>query len=259
MKKLLSVFCLFFLYQINIFSQSVYSVDLKKDIIIGTLSLGIGLSPFFINNEPENIPGILSKNEVNGFDRCLMFSYNKPLDIFSDNTPYVLSLLPVISIIPNIKDKNTTLTYGIMYSESLLLVYGTEHLLKKTIIRFRPYMYADGVPAGKENDYHNSFPSAATAFAFLSATFLSTTFSREFPESQWKLPLIIGSYTLATGIGTMRILSGAHFPTDVLSGAAIGLLYGWIVPWLHLKNGNENNKKYTIVPTGNGIMFLLKF
>ncbi|GHU75710.1 hypothetical protein FACS189461_2380 [Spirochaetia bacterium] len=258
MKKLLSVFCLFVSIQINIFSQSVYSVDLKKDIIIGTLSLGIGLTPFFINNEPENIPGILNKNEVNGFDRYLMFSYNKPLDLFSDYTPYAMSLLPIISIIPNIKDKNTTLTYGIMYSESLLLVYGTEHLLKRAIIRYRPYMYADGVPAGKEKDYYNSFPSAATAFAFSSATFLSTTFSREFPESQWKLPIIIGSYTLAAGIGTMRILSGAHFTTDVLSGAAIGLLYGWIVPWLHLKNGNEDNKNFTIVPTGNGMMFVVR-
>jgi membrane-associated phospholipid phosphatase len=259
MKKLLPVFCLFFCIQTNTFSQSVYGVDLKKELITGTLALGIGLSPFFINNEPENIPGILSKNKVNGFDRNLMFSYNKPLDIFSDYAPYGLALLPVISIIPNIQYKDTLLTYGIMYGESLLLVYGTEQLLKNTIIRFRPYMYAGGVPVGKENDYYNSFPSAAASFAFLSAGFLSATFSREYPESQWKLPIIIGSYTLAAGTGTMRILSGAHFPTDVLSGAAIGLLYGWLVPWLHLKNGSKNNEKYTIIPTGNGIMFLLKF
>jgi membrane-associated phospholipid phosphatase len=258
MKKLLSFFCLLFCIQINTFSQSVYGVELKKDLIIGTLALGIGVSPFFINNEPENIPGILNKNKVNGFDRYLMFSYNKPLDLFSDYTPYGLALLPVISIIPNMQYANTLLTYGIMYGESLLLLYGTERLLKNSIIRFRPYMYAGGVPAGKENDYYNSFPSAATAFAFLSAAFLSTTFSREFPESQWKLPIIIGSYTLAAGIGAMRVFSGAHFPTDVLSGAAIGLLYGWLVPRLHLKNGNKNNEKFTIIPTGNGIRFLLK-
>ena len=230
---------------------------MKKDIIIGAISLGLGITPFFINNEPENIPDALSKNRVNGFDRPLMSSYNKPLDIFSDYyCGFTLAALPVISLIPNIQDKNTVVTYGIMYAESLLLTYGTVFTLKDIIIRYRPYMYADGVPDGKEKDYHNSFPSSATAFSFLGVTFLSTTFFQEFPESKWRLPIAIGGYTLAIGTGAMRIVSGAHFLTDVLTGAAIGSLYGWLIPWLHLKNENQ---KYAIVPTGNGIIVLLKF
>jgi undecaprenyl-diphosphatase len=230
--------------------------DIKEDLSIGILALGLFITPFCVKNDPEQIPAPLSKNEVNGFDRSLMFSYNKPLDIFSDYAPYVLALLPIISIIPNIQHTNTLLTYGIMYGESLLLTYGTVFSLKNVIIRYRPYMYADGVPAGKEKDYYNSFPSGAISFAFLSATFLSITFSREFPESKWKLPIIIGSYTLATGIGSMRILSGSHFLTDVFVGAVLSSLYGWLIPRLHIKKDNE---KYTIIPTGNGIMVSLRF
>ncbi|MDR1128912.1 MAG: phosphatase PAP2 family protein [Treponema sp.] len=251
MKKLLFVFCIFCCIQMNVSPQSIYSVGLKKDLIIGTLSLGIGIGPFFIDNKPENTPGILDRNEVNAFDRSLMFPHNKPLDIISDNVPFALALLPVISIIPNIKHKNTLLTYSIMYSESLLLTYGTVFSLKNSIIRYRPYMYADGIPDGKEKDYYNSFPSSATAFAFLSATFLSTTFSCEFPESKWKIPVIAGSYALAAGIGAARILTGAHFLTDVLAGAAAGSLYGWLIPRLHLRN---DNKDIRIIPTGNGMM-----
>jgi membrane-associated phospholipid phosphatase len=111
-----------------------------------------------------------------------MFSYNKPLDIASDYGVYAMLLIPALSVIPNITDTNTLLTYGVMYAEALLLAFGTEELLKNAIIRYRPYMYEDGIPDGKGNDYYDSLPSGATALAFLGATFLSTTFSEEFPE-----------------------------------------------------------------------------
>jgi membrane-associated phospholipid phosphatase len=118
-------------------------------------------------------------------------------------------------------------------------------------------MYTDGLPGGKEDDYYNSFPSGSTAYAFLGATFLSTTFSREYPESKWKLPVILGSYTLASGIASMRILSGSHFPSDVLIGAVIGSLYGWLIPVLHIKDNNKNNLSMNL--TGNGILVSLSF
>ena len=222
---------------------------------MGTLSLGIGITPFFVNNEPENIPVNPDKNKVNGIDRSLMFSYKKPLDLITDNGAYALALLPIISVIPNIKEENTLLTYGVMYGQALLLTFGTTFTLKNAVIRYRPYMYADGIPAGKEKDYYNSFPSGATAFSFLGASFLSATFFHEFPESKLKLPVIVGSYTLASAIASLRIVSGAHFVTDVLTSALISSLYGWLIPAFHLKN---NSEKPVIIPTGNGVIVSFK-
>jgi len=254
-KKLFFVFFLFFFIGVNAFSQTVYELNLKRELIIGTLSLGIGITPFFVNNEPENIPVNLNKNKVNGFDRSLMFSYKKPLDLITDNGAYALALLPVISVIPNIKEENTLLTYGIMYGEVLLLTFGTTFTLKNAVIRYRPYMFADGIPDGKEKDYYNSFPSGAASFSFLGSSFLSATFSHEFPDSKMKLPVIIGSYTLAATIASLRIVSGAHFLTDVLTSAVIGSVYGWLIPRLHLKN---NSEKLTIIPVGNGVIASFK-
>ena len=171
--------------QVNIFSQSAFGINMEKDIVIGFASLGIGITPFFINNEPDNIFGILDKSDVNTMDRAFMFPYNKYLDYISDY--YItlgLAALPVISVIPNIKNAKILLSYGIMYAESLLLTYGTVFSFKGVINRCRPYMYDSGVPSGKERDYHNSFPSSATAFAFLGASFLSAAYSRDFPESK---------------------------------------------------------------------------
>ena len=256
MKTFILVIIVFGNMQINIFPQSVYSTDMEKDIFIGFVSLGAGLTPFFINKEPNSIPVSPDKNEMNAFDRSLMFSYNKNLDILSDYCfAYTLASLPVISVLSLEKSKNVLFTYVIMYGESLLLTYGTAFSLKNGVVRYRPYMYHDCVPNGKENDYHNSFPSGASAFSFLGATFLSVTFSREFPESEWKLPVIIGAYTLAAGTGAMRILSGAHFLTDVITGAAIGSLYGWLVPYLHLNNAKS---RFAVTPAPNGIMFSIR-
>jgi membrane-associated phospholipid phosphatase len=255
MKKYLLAFC-FFIAAYNLYSQSVFTYDLKKDIIIGGLSLGVFVSPFFVENAPSQIPDSLNKNDINDFDRSLMFSYNKSLDIISDYGVYGMLILPIVSAIGNGNDINAWLTYGIMYTEAFLLTFGTKDLLKNTIIRYRPYMYERGVPTGQENDYYNSFPSGSTSLAFLSATFLSATFLQEYPDSRWKLPIIIGSYSLATAVSTMRITSGAHFITDVLAGAAIGSLYGWIIPFLHKNNSNNN---VTVNVAHNGFLVSLKF
>jgi undecaprenyl-diphosphatase len=239
------------------FTQSVYTYDIKKDIAICSLSIGLAISPFLVNNKPDQIPVSLETNDVNTFDRSFMFSYNRPLDMVSDYGVYGLLVLPAISVIGNVNDKNRLLTYGIMQVEAFLTTFGTINLIKHAVIRYRPYMYADGLPDGKEDDYYNSFPSGSTAYAFLGATFLSTTFSREYPESKWKLPVILGSYTLASGIASMRILSGSHFLSDVLIGAAIGSLYGWLIPVLHIKDNTKNNLSMNF--TGNGILVSLCF
>jgi len=254
MKKLFTSFCLFLL-GIYAYSQSVFTYDLKKDLAIGITALGVFASPFFVNNEPENIPVCLNKEDINILDRSLMFSYNKPADKISEYGVYSLLVLPALSLAGNINDKTAWLTYGIMYAEAFCLTFGTKDLLKNAIIRYRPYMYSGGIPGGMMDDYYDSFPSGSTALAFLSAGFLSATFSAEYPDSKWKIPIISGVYTLATGVAACRIASGTHFLTDVIAGMAIGSLYGWIIPALHKRQNNG----IAIHFTGNGFIASLKF
>jgi hypothetical protein len=37
---------------------------------------------------------------------------------------------------------------------------------------------------------------------------------------------------LATAVGVLRIAADRHYATDVLLGAGVGLLSGWLLPWL---------------------------
>ncbi|MDR3248099.1 MAG: phosphatase PAP2 family protein [Treponema sp.] len=237
------------------YAQSVFTYDVKKDIAVGSLALGVSAASFFVENKPANAPGVLDKKMVNSFDRSLLFPYHRTLDKASDWGVYGLLALPALSVMKNINDGDALLSYGVMYAEAALLTYGTVHLLKNALIRYRPYMYSGGVPAGKEDDYYDSFPSGSTAMAFLAAGFLTATFTAEYPDSPWKIPLAGGAYVLAGGIAAGRIVSGSHFLSDVITGAAIASLYGYVIPALHKRQSNEAALRIT----GNEITVSLKF
>jgi membrane-associated phospholipid phosphatase len=46
----------------------------------------------------------------------------------------------------------------------------------------------------------------------------------------------------AAAVGGLRIAAGKHFPTDILAGAAVGSLVGYLVPRLHLRRGPFSRK-----------------
>ena len=87
---------------------------------------------------------------------------------------------------------------------------GVTELLKSTTDRTRP-----------TGDDH-SFPSGHSSNAFSSATLANRNMnSIEMPE-ELRMPLQVGNIVLATGVAWARVEAGAHYPSDVLAGAAIG-------------------------------------
>jgi hypothetical protein len=262
-KRFLFLIC-FFTIKFNLYSESVYTYDLKKDIIISTLSLGVIGGSFLVPGKINGIPNELNRNDVNFIDRGLMFS--------EDNTPHHIrdnmrNWMPVLTIITPLSvwggggwkfeknDFNTWLTYGIMYMQASTLTFGTVEILKKTVDRYRPRSYFNN-SVGKLTS-NDCFPSDTTAFSFLASALFSVTFSAEYPDSLWRIPVIAGSYTLATSIGVLGIISGMHFLTDVLAGVAIGSFYGWLIPFLHIRPNIDNGISFHF--TGNGGIISIKF
>jgi len=261
-KKIL-FFVLIFFICFNLHSQSVFTLDLRNDLVISAFSVGMFITPFFISDEQE-IPTNLNRNDVNAFDRWLMFPFNSgfqnariPLMIIYNSS---IIIPPLILSWGNLKGNfDVWLTYGVMFTQAFLFTYGTKELIGRTVNRYRPYLYFDepyNFPM-LDGRFNRSFPSGGTAVAFLPASFLSVTFSQEFPESRWRIPVIAGSFALASVVGATRILSGDHFLTDVIAGAAIGTFFGWLIPTLHKRNNEENRLSFNL--TGNGIIMTLKF
>ena len=236
-------------------SETEYGLDLKTELTIGAVSASLFAPLLFVDPGHSETK---SKNDINSLDRKFMYQYNKALDLTSTVGVVTVITMPILSVSENIKDFDFLGTYFVMYAEAILLTTATKDLLKRTTSRNRPYTYKGEIPSGKEDDYYLSFPSAHTAYAFLGAAFFATTFSKEFPDSKWKTPLIIGGYSLAASAGALRIASGNHFVTDVLAGAFIGTFYGWFIPNLHLKQKNKESE-LLVMPAGNSVLFAVSF
>jgi undecaprenyl-diphosphatase len=97
----------------------------------------------------------------------------------------------------------------------------TVQILKRTVPRLRPSNLPEAIVAPDERIFHNSFPSGhtATAFALAFWVFLLTHRTR---YRWWGY----GALVLAGLVGLSRIYRGVHYPSDVLTGALIGILWG---------------------------------
>jgi len=101
-------------------------------------------------------------------------------------------------------------------AEAFGLTAGITEILKISSDRVRP------------NGLRGSFPSGHTSTAFAGATLIE----RNFGELA-----AIPAYALATLVAYSRVEAGWHFPSDVLAGAALGILTTRIIDDLHWGQG----------------------
>ena len=170
--------------------------------------------------------------QVNPLDRAAMFTYSRPLDLTSTVLEYGTAAMPLALVLLGAPISDA-LPLGVVYLESVFLALGVKNFVNYLLPRYRPYMYEGGAPGVDPSEDQRSFPSGHTTFVFAAATAGVTLFSRYAPDSPLFVPFTVASYGLATAVGSLRILSGMHFLTDVLAAAAIGSAFGYLVPVLH--------------------------
>lgn len=91
--------------------------------------------------------------------------------------------------------------------------------IKHLVMRARPCWIDQTVPLLIENPTDYSFPSGHTLAAF------ETAFIIFLVNRRWGIPML----GLAAVIGLSRLYLFVHFPTDVLSGMALGIFIAWFV------------------------------
>ena len=128
-----------------------------------------------------------------------------------------------------------------LYAESALTTSALTEIVKQTVQRPRPCTYQperryrEGLACSPtDDDAYLSFFSGHTATtAALSATATYMAF-REDSEGGSRGPLTLAGGLALTGfVAAERMRAGKHFPTDVLTGAAVGAAVGVLVPHLH--------------------------
>jgi undecaprenyl-diphosphatase len=118
-------------------------------------------------------------------------------------------------------------TMGYETAAAILVAGGASFILKQIIRRPDPNTLPGQV---YENSY--SFPSGHTSLAFATATSISMAFPKWY--------VIAPSFLYATAVGYSRVYLGAHYPSDVLGGAVVGIASSYITwhaqQWLDKKH-----------------------
>jgi len=133
----------------------------------------------------------------------------------------------------------------VMYGETVGLTLGMTQLLKVLIARPRPYLYNPDPVISDElrrrADSWRSFPSGHTAMAFAAAVQMGMVEDRlHGGNSGWVWSAGLGVAALT---GCLRYTAGKHHPSDILAGAVLGSLVGWLIPTLH-ENDPEGTGSY---------------
>jgi len=103
----------------------------------------------------------------------------------------------------------------------------TTEWTKALIHRNRPILYTAAAPSvAGDRDTQRSFPSAHTATAFAVATSYAVMAQRQHLPHRTRNEILL--YAGAAGVGAMRVAAGRHFVTDVVGGAVLGTVVGWV-------------------------------
>lgn len=123
--------------------------------------------------------------------------------------------------------ENRLLAYQLVFGT--LSLWFVVELIKTCITRSRPFDKLRGVRIVGTRARGYSFPSGHTSQAFFMATMLGRCF-----ESGTALCAVL--YFAALLVGITRIYVGMHYPRDVLAGACLGTVWGFIgaVLYMHI-------------------------
>jgi membrane-associated phospholipid phosphatase len=124
---------------------------------------------------------------------------------------------------------------GLMVAEAAALAMDVNQIVKFAVGRERPFVSAlpdaDKPHTAHPADNNVSFFSGHTTFAFSLAVGAGTVASAR--GYRWAPWVWAAGLTFGTTVGYLRIAADKHYFTDVITGAAVGTLFGWGIPYLH--------------------------
>lgn len=224
-------------------NNSPYQLRPGPDIPVTIATTGLSIGGYLMQKSVSPLTAAdlagLNRLNINTFDRKTSHNWNPRVAKVSDWILIGATVLPaaLIGLKPVRRDFNEILILG---TQTYTLTSGLTLIAKATVRRNRPFTYIQNLPADEvlrnrqlEADARFSFFSGHTSMTAASGFFIAKVYSDYYPDSGAKPWIWAGAITLPAIVGIMRIRSGKHFPTDVITGYAVGALSGILIPALH--------------------------
>jgi hypothetical protein len=216
-------------FQKNLFikNTSLKSVALRRAVIAPALFIAAGVSTLDDDNDDNY--------EVQE-------ERNRHIPNFRHHADDYLQHAPIIAVYGlnwlGVKGKNDFANRTAILIKTEMMVGILTYSLKRIT----------AVPRPDNTKELTSFPSGHTAQAFAAATFMAKEYGH---KNVW---YSIGAYTVATGVGAMRVMNNRHWMSDVLVGAGIGILSTNLVYLTHQYRWGKKNKggQTTVMPSYDG-------
>jgi membrane-associated phospholipid phosphatase len=210
--------------------DSVYDVSLWTDgaIIVAGGGVALGLYAFGSGLIHPSCP--CDPQTVNGFDRPTIGNHDDFAYQLATTTVGLTLLGPVVLDALDLRRARPVFEDTVVFAEAIAISGGLVTATKYAVQRPFPRTYA-GQPDILNNDSgYRSFYSGHTALTFTALGVTSMTVGRRY--GHWALPWI-ATVVIGASVAAELVLAGWHFPTDVITGAALGTASGVIVPVTH--------------------------
>jgi hypothetical protein len=126
----------------------------------------------------------------------------------------------------------------LLLGEALAISGAVNETVKYAVRRPRPYTYdrREGKVGDDISFYSGHTTQSAAATVFLAR---SLDLTGDLGPAG-RVAAYGGAAALTAAVGTLRVLSGRHYPSDVLVGAVVGGAIGWLVPELHRRGATAS-------------------
>jgi membrane-associated phospholipid phosphatase len=243
--------------------ESPYRLDASRETVLLGGGLVAGITGLLMINTirpltPEQIAG-LDPAGINAFDRRSIGAYRE--DVAADVLLCASFLLP-LNFLWNEKMKRDWQLLGVMGAEVVLIQSGLNAIIKSSVLRTRPYAYDPATAMDKktDKDARVSFYSGHTATAAALSFYVARVFSDYLEGSRTETLIWTAAFLYPAVVGYLRVDSAHHFPTDVISGYAIGALIGYFIPALHKQeNSRHLSFAYRLSADFSGISLIYGF